>query len=189
VSELTEVDLPDHLFWALNGQPERMGLAPRTRYHDATILAQVAGDVTRSWHADLRRLVARTAPETLSSVVLHAALPVEPWPSTRVTLLGDAIHTMPPLQGMAGNTALRDAALLRDKLLAVKQGQAELTSAIGAYESAMRRYGFAAVQRSRHITEQIASTSALGQLAFKSVLPLADHVGPLRRRLFGEDAS
>ena len=37
--------------------------------------------------------------------------------SSRVTVLGDAVHAMPPLGGLAGNMAMRSAALLVDVLV------------------------------------------------------------------------
>jgi len=42
---------------------------------------------------------------------LHTAPQIDPWLTSNVTLLGDAIHVM-PLRGSEANTALRDASLL-----------------------------------------------------------------------------
>jgi 2-polyprenyl-6-methoxyphenol hydroxylase-like FAD-dependent oxidoreductase len=60
-------------------------------------------------------------------------------------LLGDAIHTMTPGQGVGANTALRDAALLCRELAAAHQGAKPLLAAIGDYEAEMIPYGFARV--------------------------------------------
>jgi hypothetical protein len=48
------------------------------------------------WHPSLRRLVASSDEKTVEPFVFEAA-PIKPWPSTNVTLLGDAIHAMPPV--------------------------------------------------------------------------------------------
>ena len=69
----------------------------------------------------------------------------EPWRPSTVTLLGDAIHTMTPGQGVGANTALRDAALLCRELAAAHEGGRPLLAAISDYEGEMVPYGFARV--------------------------------------------
>jgi 2-polyprenyl-6-methoxyphenol hydroxylase-like FAD-dependent oxidoreductase len=81
-------------------------------------------------------------------VPIATARPVEPWPTTAVTLLGDAIHTMSPGRGEGANTALRDAALLRDTLVEVATKGTALLTALRRYEAEMLWYGFEAVQAS-----------------------------------------
>jgi 2-polyprenyl-6-methoxyphenol hydroxylase-like FAD-dependent oxidoreductase len=49
---------------------------------------------------------------------------------------------------MGANTALRDAAALRQALVAVTKGEQELIPALTAYEQDMIEYGFAAVRAS-----------------------------------------
>ncbi len=60
-------------------------------------------------------------------------------------MLGDAIHTMTPGQGVDANTALRDAALLCRELTPTSQGTKPLPAAIADYEAEMIPYGFARV--------------------------------------------
>jgi 2-polyprenyl-6-methoxyphenol hydroxylase-like FAD-dependent oxidoreductase len=184
-----DVDLPDHLFWALIGHPEHIGLPSSARDVAGAALQQRALEVIGRWHPAIRQLVAESDPTTLISVPLHTAAPVAAWSPSRVTLLGDAIHTMTPLQGLGGNTALRDAALLAHQLRQVAHGSADLIGAIGAYEAAMRSYASEAVGQSLQITQQIASPSWMARLAFKSILRLADRVPPLQRRLFQDLAA
>jgi 2-polyprenyl-6-methoxyphenol hydroxylase-like FAD-dependent oxidoreductase len=75
---------------------------------------------------------------------LSAATRPKLWPVSRVTLMGDAVHVMPPTGAHGGNTALRDAALLGDQLLR----PAPLEQAIRAYQQEMMRYAFKEVERS-----------------------------------------
>ncbi|WP_433520619.1 hypothetical protein ACQPZ2_24645 [Nocardia pseudovaccinii] len=51
-------------------------------------------------------------------------------------------------RGAGANTALRDAQLLRDKLVAVRNRDIELVQAIGMYEQTMLRYSAVAVRES-----------------------------------------
>jgi 2-polyprenyl-6-methoxyphenol hydroxylase-like FAD-dependent oxidoreductase len=111
---------------------------------DGPALTGEATRLIRRWHPDLRALVAGCDPARSAAVAIRIAQPVRPWSSTNVTLLGDAIHAMSPSGGSGANTALRDAALLSRHLA----GGTPVPSAIDAYESAMREYGFAAVARS-----------------------------------------
>jgi 2-polyprenyl-6-methoxyphenol hydroxylase-like FAD-dependent oxidoreductase len=74
--------------------------------------------------------------------------PTPPWESSNVTLTGDAIHAMLPTFGMGGNTSLRDAAILTDRLAAVARGEAGLVPAIAGYEQAMRDYVYPIMEMS-----------------------------------------
>lgn len=65
-----------------------------------------------------------------------------------VTLLGDAIHAMPPSRGSGGNTALRDASLLSRSLITVARQGTPLRQALHDYEIEMVHYGFDAVRAS-----------------------------------------
>ncbi|MBV9581706.1 MAG: FAD-dependent monooxygenase, partial [Chloroflexi bacterium] len=103
--------------------------------------------------------------------------------------LGDAIHTMTPLQGLGGNTALQDAAVLAHHLVRADRGETDVLSTIGAYEAAMRDYAFDAVQRSLRVSESVASTSVVGRLAFRTVLEAVNAVPALGRLLFMRPAT
>ncbi|MER6303782.1 NAD(P)/FAD-dependent oxidoreductase [Kitasatospora sp. NPDC001539] len=101
------------------------------------------------WHPDLLHLVRRADVGNSSPLTARCAKPVPHWGGTRrVTLLGDAIHPMPPSGGQGANTALRDAALLSRSLAAVQHGEAELPAAVAQYELRMLDYGFTAVTES-----------------------------------------
>ncbi|MDA1358237.1 FAD-dependent monooxygenase [Glycomyces luteolus] len=66
----------------------------------------------------------------------------------------DAIHAMSPALGIGANTALRDAHVLRGELLAVAWGGKELLDGIGAYEQAMRDYGYKALRTSAAVGQK-----------------------------------
>src|SRR4030095_11282205 len=100
---------------------------------------------------------------SVSLTPLKTSLPIAPWQSTHITLLGDAIHNMPPVGGLGGNMALRDASQLAQALAAVQRGQTPLLPAIQAYEAEMREHGFAAVNAALGYTRQTISTNRLAR--------------------------
>jgi 2-polyprenyl-6-methoxyphenol hydroxylase-like FAD-dependent oxidoreductase len=108
-------------------------------------LIRLVGDMTPGWHPNLRRLFALADPASCFPITIRTSVPIPAWPPSPVTLLGDAIHTMTPGQGVGANTALRDAALLCRQLVAAHQGAKPLVAAIGDYQAEMVPYGFARV--------------------------------------------
>jgi 2-polyprenyl-6-methoxyphenol hydroxylase-like FAD-dependent oxidoreductase len=90
------------------------------------------------WHPAIRGLVDRIEPGTLFSHPFRRLDPTAPWPTSRVTLVGDAIHAMLPTLGKGANMAMRNAAVLRDQLVAAAHGERPLLEAIAAYEQDMR---------------------------------------------------
>ena len=76
---------------------------------------------------------------------LHTALPVPLWPTTAVTVLGDAIHVVPPTGGIGASTAIRDAGNLVAELDGLPRSDGEvdrarLLQAVRRYEDTMRGY-------------------------------------------------
>jgi 2-polyprenyl-6-methoxyphenol hydroxylase-like FAD-dependent oxidoreductase len=100
------------------------------------------------WHPDLRRVIADCDPDSVGLFPFKSSRPDAAWDPTSVTLLGDAVHAMPPTGGLGANTALRDAHLLTRQLSAAARGETDLVSAIARYEAEMRDYGTAAVEAS-----------------------------------------
>ncbi|MBA9065472.1 FAD-dependent monooxygenase [Methylobacterium sp. 092160098-2] len=81
-------------------------------------------------------------------VEMASCIPFDLQPETRVTLLGDAIHTMTPSLGRGANVALRDAGLLRNWIVKHHKGELSCDAALQAYEREMTTYGFEVVRRS-----------------------------------------
>jgi 2-polyprenyl-6-methoxyphenol hydroxylase-like FAD-dependent oxidoreductase len=111
---------------------------------DPLALHRLALRHIEGWRPELREFVERADIEACLPIPIRSSVPVPPWPTGRITLLGDAIHTMTPAGGGGANTALRDAALLTGQL----SGATALRPAIAEYEARMREYGFAAVANS-----------------------------------------
>lgn len=144
--------------------------------------------MTRTWHPNLRRLIALADPTTCFPVNIRTSVPLPAWPTTNVTLLGDAIHTMTPGRGVGANTALRDAANLCRALIAVRDGQQPLIKAVGDYEARMIDYGFDAVLKSR---QQMSGSDPIhkpliGRVALagmRTSMRVVNTLPPLKRRM------
>ena len=136
----------DYLMWGGAAQHDRLPApdAELAGAHPATLHA-VACRAIRSWHPDLRALLAKAAVDETFFIRVRSSQRVPAWPASRVTLLGDAIHATSPARGSGANTALMDAANLCTALT----GGSDVVEAIGGYEEEMRDYGFAAVKASR----------------------------------------
>ena len=148
-----------------------------------TQLLRIVLDRIAGWAPGLRELIGGSDPQTVNAVRVRSATPVGAWPTGRVTLLGDAIHNMTPMAGIGANTALRDAELLRRRLIAVAAGERDLLPALHEYEDQMRKYGFAAVKQSLRNARQAGSANRLARGAFRTVLRSVAITPPLRRRM------
>jgi 2-polyprenyl-6-methoxyphenol hydroxylase-like FAD-dependent oxidoreductase len=125
----------DYLMWGLSARPFPAATM------DAAALHDLARATVRRWHPDVRALIDRAAVAETFLIRVRTSERIPPWPPSRVTLLGDAVHAMSPAGGSGANIALLDAAGLTGALTS----GGDLVGQIGAYESRMRDYGFAAV--------------------------------------------
>jgi 2-polyprenyl-6-methoxyphenol hydroxylase-like FAD-dependent oxidoreductase len=137
------------------------------------------------WHPSLRQLVKSTSLSSVTTFEIKTSVPIPPWATRNVTLLGDALHNMTPFRGIGANTALRDAAALRRALAAVARGQADLVPALAGYERDMIEYGFAAVRASLKSMKRFHAKSPLARGATKSLFRVIDRVPPLKSALLG----
>jgi 2-polyprenyl-6-methoxyphenol hydroxylase-like FAD-dependent oxidoreductase len=90
------------------------------------------------WHPAACALIEAIDPGSMFAIPFGFLEPAEDWAPSRVTVVGDAAHGMLPTLGMGANLSLNDAALLVEQLDRVGRGEAELSDAIGTYETAMR---------------------------------------------------
>jgi 2-polyprenyl-6-methoxyphenol hydroxylase-like FAD-dependent oxidoreductase len=107
-----------------------------------------------------------------------------PWTPSRVTVLGDAVHGMPPTGGNGASTALRDAALLTRQLTRTARGELPLLDAIGKYEAEMREYGFEAVDLAMKTLRQGLASNAVEVFFNRNWFRLCSMAAPVRRMTF-----
>ncbi len=146
-----------------------------------TVLGQI-----RDWHPGLARMVELTPDGTVSLLPIFTSLPVKPWETGPVTLLGDAVHSMTPFRGIGANTALRDAQLLCRTLIASPD---DFGPAVADYEKKMRGYGFAAVRASKRSAEQFVSENRFGRSMARGMFAFVGAVPPLKRRMFRDQGN
>lgn len=139
----------DYLMWALAGDRREFGVPDeRLTALDPAGLHALSAELIRTWHPGLRALHALADIGETFAIRVRTSPPAPPWPPSRVTVLGDAVHAMSPARGSGANTALKDAGLLCRTLSAAADG-ADIVASIGDYERHMREYGYAAVAASR----------------------------------------
>ena len=134
--------------WTMGGSPGV--ISPPS--DDFTITGKPAADMakklTTSWHERVKPLFDNMNEPEAAFWKITCSSPdgVPEWKNEpRVTVIGDAVHSMTPAGGNGANTAVRDSALL-GRLLAEAGGFREgLTE---AYEKEMRVYASAAVKAS-----------------------------------------
>jgi len=144
-----DMDNPDLEFgWTLGGQPGVI-TAPNDNYSIfGETAANIAKELTSNWHPRIKPLFDQMDVKEAAFWKITCSSPtgVPEWENEpRVTVIGDAAHSMTPAGGIGANTAVQDSALL-GRLLAEAGGWKEGITA--AYETEMRIYGSAAVDTS-----------------------------------------
>jgi salicylate hydroxylase len=137
-----------YLLWAVGGPSHAWTTDPHDMSAPADLLAAVL-DMVQGWHPAVTQLLQAGDPSSVHPLTFWVAPRTKPWPTMpQVTLLGDAVHVMPPTGGIGASTALVDAAALLDAIVLIDQGLTRPTPAMAAYESDMLERGHAAVAAS-----------------------------------------
>jgi 2-polyprenyl-6-methoxyphenol hydroxylase-like FAD-dependent oxidoreductase len=179
-----------YVFWAYGGLRTDLERGRPLEQLAPPDLQRLVLDRIRNWHPDYSVLVCASDPSTFNVVSIKTSVPVAPWQSRRITLIGDAIHSMTPYRGIGANTALRDAALLCGNLKDAALGTSAVEAAINDYERQMREYGFAAVRTSLQALQQSVGDKGIGFRLAKLFFRAVNVTPPLKRLVFasfGED--
>jgi salicylate hydroxylase len=147
-----------YVMWALSAKREKFDLA-NPEQADAIALAAAARRAMAGWSRAFRDLVGLADPTTISCLPIRTSVPIAPWRTGRITLPGDAIHSMTPYRGIGANVAIKDAARLKRALVQAHRGERDIVDAIHEYESGMLDYGFRAVRNSLKAMHQTVSDS------------------------------
>lgn len=183
---LTFDNTRDYVMWGFSSH--RRMLPDNVMSLSGPELHRLVLDRTRSWAPNLRRLLELADSTSCFPINIRTSEPVDPWPSTNITLLGDAIHTMTPGLGVGANTALRDARILGDNLTRMS-----VVDAVADYERQMHGYAWEAVVKSRERFDgnSIAYKPVVGRIglaAMRTGMRFANHFPPLKRRILAAEA-
>jgi 2-polyprenyl-6-methoxyphenol hydroxylase-like FAD-dependent oxidoreductase len=170
-----------YVMWGLGARRERLHVDANE--HDPARLADIAARAVAAWAPEFRDLIALADPGTLSQFSIRTSTQVGPWPTGRVTLIGDAIHAMTPYRGIGANMALEDAVRLKRAIVAGTRGERNMFAAIGDYEAAMRDYGFRSARNSLNAMRQTVDAGpvrlTLQRLMFRAI----DRLPAIKRRM------
>lgn len=175
-------DVSDYVLWAFI--THRRNFPANASALDGGELKALVSGMVHEWHPTLRRVITDTDPATVATLRFQKSTTDYEWTPTPVTLLGDAVHNMPPVMGLGANTALRDAAELSTTLTAAHRGETGTVKAIAEYEQKMRDYGFAAVREATKYTELAISSNPLSRNGMKAWLRLCEAVPSMKRKSF-----
>jgi 2-polyprenyl-6-methoxyphenol hydroxylase-like FAD-dependent oxidoreductase len=173
-----------YVFWAYGCVRRDLERGRRLEELAPPDLQRLVLDRIRNWHPDYSVLVCASDPSTFNVVSIKTSVPVAPWPTRRITLVGDAIHSMTPYRGIGANIALRDAALLCRNLKDAVFGACPIEAAINDYERQMREYGFAAVRASLQAMQQSVGDKGIGFRLRKLFFRAVNTTPPLKRLVF-----
>lgn len=144
----------DYVMWALLLPKELFPVSHEKL--DSENLLRFALKTALDFHPVLRQFVNQADVECTMLVKLKAARKPSSWPVSRITLMGDAVHAMPPTGSHGGNTALRDAALLAEKLKAAASQGEPLEKAIASYQAEMSQYAFREVKAAKAMLKRFS---------------------------------
>ena len=156
-------------------------------------IQQLVLDMTTDWHPDFRKIFALGDPDSSFPLAIRTSEPIPEWPTTNVTLIGDAAHTMTPGRGVGANTALRDARLLTRMLTKAAAGELELLDAVHRYEVKMASYAWDAVIKSRaqmdghSIMHKGGLGGAFARAGMRTAMRVMDHLPPVKRKMLSSE--
>ncbi|TDV54801.1 FAD-dependent oxidoreductase [Actinophytocola oryzae] len=129
---------------------------------DGLALRDMVAERTAAWHPRLGAMITGSPVESISVVPILTSVSVPRWPTTNITLLGDAIHSMTPFRGVGASVAMHNAAHLGRNLVAADRGDLDVLAALRDFERHMTLYGFAAVRDSLRAAREMVSGARVG---------------------------
>lgn len=150
--ELSSAVGPPALVWGLIA---RRSALPDPFAASGAMLAALAADRVSAWHPWMGDVVGKSDPSRTAAFSFRTAdprAPRFPWPVSRITALGDAVHAMPPTGGRAGSTAIRSAGALADELTAAPttggMHAGDIDAAVARYQSRVDEWAVPAITES-----------------------------------------
>jgi 2-polyprenyl-6-methoxyphenol hydroxylase-like FAD-dependent oxidoreductase len=158
----------DYVMWGLLLRQEEVPIGVRG---DLLALRDLAARKSADFHPLIRRLVDTAELDATVLNLFAAGRRPSRWAVPRATMMGDAVHTMPPFGAQGGNTALRDAALLGQRLVEARESGTPVEEAIARYQDEMVPYAFRAVDTAAGLMRRLTGSAAAPHWVLTRVLP------------------
>ena len=158
----------DYVMWGLLLQQEEV---PPNLRGDLLALRDLAARKSQDFHPLIRRLVDTAELDATVLNLFATGRRPRQWAVPRATLMGDAVHVMPPFGAHGGNTALRDAALLGHRLVEARENGTPVEEAIAGYQDEMVPYAFRAVDTAAGLMRRLTGGAAAPHWVLTRVLP------------------
>lgn len=135
----------------------------------------------KKWDQGFLDLVKSSVKEGTVSFQFWFPSNLSSWEHNRITLIGDAVHPMPPTSGLGASTAIIDAVNLAEKLTQYSDS----TVALQAYQDAMLRYAPQAVAEARPplFWQRRFKNEMIRKFSMSIVLPVVNYVLKIKERL------
>ncbi|WBB53609.1 NAD(P)/FAD-dependent oxidoreductase [Verrucosispora sp. WMMD573] len=158
----------DYVMWAMLLRQEEVPID--VRGHLLT-LWRLAARMSADFHPLVRRLVDTAELDATVLNLFATGRRPHRWTVPRATMMGDAVHAMPPFGAQGGNTALRDAALLGQRLVEARTNGTPVEVAIARYQNEMVPYAFRAVDTAARLMRRLTGGAAAPHWVLTRVLP------------------
>ncbi|GAA0476339.1 oxidoreductase [Paractinoplanes deccanensis] len=158
----------DYVMWGLLLRQEEV---PAGVHGNLLALRELAARKSTGFHPVIRRLIDTAELDATVLNLFATGRRPRQWAVPRATMMGDAVHVMPPFGAHGGNTALRDAALLGRKLVEARANGTAPEEAIAAYQDEMVPYAFRAVDTAAKLMRRLTGGAAAPHWVLTRVLP------------------
>ncbi|MEW2475987.1 NAD(P)/FAD-dependent oxidoreductase [Micromonospora gifhornensis] len=158
----------DYVMWGLLLRQEEV---PTTIRRNLLALQDLASHMSTDFHPLVRRLVDNAELDAMVLNLFATGQRPHRWALPRATMMGDAVHVMPPFGAHGGNTALRDAALLGRRLVEARASGAPVERAIARYQDEMVPYAFRAVDTAAALMRRLTGGATAPHWVLTRVLP------------------
>ncbi|GGN11301.1 2-polyprenyl-6-methoxyphenol hydroxylase-like FAD-dependent oxidoreductase [Actinoplanes campanulatus] len=158
----------DYVMWGLLLRQQEVPIGARG---DLLALRDLAVRMSADFHPLIRRLVDTAELDTTVLNPFAAGRRPHRWAVPGATMMGDAVHVMPPFGAHGGNTALRDAALLGHRIVEALASGTPVQEAIARYQDEMVSYAFRAVDTAAGLMRRLTGAAAAPHWILTRVLP------------------